>query len=1251
MELVEQVERFLGHFEWDRAYEEGSSLYKEESAKMVSLDIESGKASLEILEFGSYSYRVVAQGLTGKGTIQMSCSCSQRGIICRHSIAALFELEAQLNAGSLYPSIATNGNASQRGQYPGLIATEPLAVSRLPQFVDMGRHSFWEPQRWMYAMDEIELKDSEVSGWIQLHHKKYNPTLSLSEDETLTCLCNCGPRNKPICVHGYALLLYLASHYENREDVIFMLRDHSTIIEKLLSEYGYTPEDEWQEQFEVLYDANGILLHPKDSGLSKVAEFADWDQVVRTFVKPSIHIREDSLQHSELTYGILWNRSPADSFLFINLITGKRKKSGDLGSPLRMISGDSRSWDTLNSSQRKLGERLKATQLMQELYSWSEWSNQPVNWEEEDGIVRVMAERHKKRLELYPSLLYEEHYYCVEPLDRDVIPSGKTERVYLKAKQPELWFEFREVDDQYVLTPHFRIGEDIWGLNTSEILAYGVLLDRSNLYMLDMQAARALLFFRDKSTYRIRKDDLEQFTATFLLPLIEYFTVEVDGIELEWEEPKGKAAKKIYLKEVEDHLVIMPSLVYHLPSGELREVYLDGSKQIAQLADSRTITLIARDAAREAQIRKDMENLHPQFQDTNDTYYTLPIDQVAVNSWFFEAFSTWQETGYEVLGLKDLENLKYSPFRPTVRLQASSGTDWFDLEMEVSFGSETVKLADIRKAVLNRQHYVKLDNGSMGILPESWLQKYSSLFKVAQVKDGKLSFSEFQISLIDELYSEIDNAEIFEETLEKRRKLKAFKEIKHVDLPVELKADLREYQKSGYNWLNFLDEFGWGGCLADDMGLGKTVQMLAFLLNVSNENPGATHLIVVPRSLVFNWENEVRKFTPKLSVLRHTGSDRIKDLTSFLQYDLILTTYGLVRSDIELFREFNFHYVVLDESQAIKNPLTKTAKAVKLLRTQNRLIMTGTPIENNTFDLYSQMDFVNPGMLGSIEGFRREFANPIDKEKNEATAEQLRKLVYPFILSRKKHEVAKDLPDKIETVLYCEMPASQRQVYNFYKDKYRTLLIEKMATEGYGKAGMYILQGLMKLRQICNSPELIDEPEAQVSSESAKMEVLVSMLEDIIAEGHKVLVFSFFKGMLNLIAKALDEREEGYVLLTGDSNNREALVQEFKEDDEKKVFLISLKAGGFGLNLEEANYVFLVDPWWNPAVEQQAIDRSHRIGQTQNVFAYKLICKDTIEEKILALQERKKALAGDIIHTEGGFLKQLKPEDVTELFS
>ena len=348
-------------------------------------------------------------------------------------------------------------------------------------------------------------------------------------------------------------------------------------------------------------------------------------------------------------------------------------------------------------------------------------------------------------------------------------------------------------------------------------------------------------------------------------------------------------------------------------------------------------------------------------------------------------------------------------------------------------------------------------------------------------------------------------------------------------------------------------------------------------------------------------------------------------------------------------QNFEFNYIVLDESQAIKNPDSLTSKASRLLRAKNRLTMTGTPVENNTFDLYSQMEFLNPGLLGNPEFFRTEYANAIDKHQDKEKAQELRQIIYPFMLKRTKEEVAPDLPDKTETILYCEMDAKQRKVYETFREKYRQQIADKLATEGLNKSSFLVLEALMKLRQICDSPALLSD-DVDYGNDSTKLNEIVREIEEN-ASNHKILIFSQFLKMLDLVKTHLEKANIPYEYLDGQTNDRASRVNRFQNDQSCRVFLMSLKAGGVGLNLTEADYVYLVDPWWNPAVERQAIDRTHRIGQTKKVFAYKMICKDTIEEKILLLQARKKELADDLISTEQGFVKKLTQEDIMALFS
>ena len=460
---------------------------------------------------------------------------------------------------------------------------------------------------------------------------------------------------------------------------------------------------------------------------------------------------------------------------------------------------------------------------------------------------------------------------------------------------------------------------------------------------------------------------------------------------------------------------------------------------------------------------------------------------------------------------------------------------------------------------------------------------------------------------------------------------------------------MRPYQKHGYDWLHFLNEYKFGGILADDMGLGKTVQVLAYLQSqqeqaqVKNE----ASLLVVPKSLITNWQRESEKFTPTLKFLEYMGNFRNKDTAIFNEYDVVLTTYGTMLRDIEILRGYHFHHVILDESQAIKNPLAKSAKAARLLHAEHRIVMTGTPVENNTFELWSQFAFLNPGLLGNMDYFKHAFANPIESGGDEKAMTMLKSLVYPFILRRTKEQVAPELPPRTERIVYTDMDTAQKKLYTQTREKYRAELLGLIESEGMNDARFKILEGLLRLRQIAIHPALVDK---NYKGEAPKFEILLETLETLQAENHKALIFSQFVETLKLVKKELDARKIKYIYLDGQTQNRQSKVDEFQTNDAVSFFLISLKAGGVGLNLTAAEYVIHLDPWWNPAVEMQASDRAHRIGQTKPVFIYKIIARDTVEEKILQLQEKKRALVKSIISNEASFFKSLTKDDVKALF-
>jgi non-specific serine/threonine protein kinase len=451
------------------------------------------------------------------------------------------------------------------------------------------------------------------------------------------------------------------------------------------------------------------------------------------------------------------------------------------------------------------------------------------------------------------------------------------------------------------------------------------------------------------------------------------------------------------------------------------------------------------------------------------------------------------------------------------------------------------------------------------------------------------------------------------------------------------------------DWLHFLNQYGFGGCLADDMGLGKTIEVLALLQSLKEQGKaGAPSLLVVPKSLIANWQRESERFTPGLRILEFMGNFRKKDPALFAQYDIILTTYGTMLRDVELLRDYRFNYVILDESQAIKNPLAQSSKAARLLNADHRLVMTGTPVENNTFELWSQFAFLNPGLLGSVEYFKREFAKPIESGTGEDTTRLLRRLVYPFILRRTKEQVAPELPPRSERILYTDFEPAQRKLYTHTREHYRGILLGMIDKEGIDDVRMKILEGLLRLRQICIHPALV---EPTYRGDSAKFELLLETLETLHGEGHKALVFSQFVQSLHLLRKELDARHLHYAYLDGHTKERQAEVDRFQNDPAIPFFLISLKAGGVGLNLTAADYVIHLDPWWNPAVEMQAADRAHRIGQDKPVFIYRIITRDTVEDKILKLQEHKRELVNQLISPEGSFFKAITREDVQALFS
>ncbi len=742
-------------------------------------------------------------------------------------------------------------------------------------------------------------------------------------------------------------------------------------------------------------------------------------------------------------------------------------------------------------------------------------------------------------------------------------------------------------------------------------------------------------------------EEEEKFRAKYLPKLSEHIPIESDLVS--WEEIEEDPLPRLYLRKEDEELVAELRFGY----GEY-EVFADKKApnvEVKNKPNSWALTRLHRNTQKEYDIYTSIKGVAFGLKRGGSRYpYGSYILRANTHPYDFltGGIPALTEAGFEIYGDKDALG-KINKNSPSISLNITSGIDWFDLDVLVQYGEQEVKLGDIRKAVKKGRKYIKLADGSIGEIPEKWLERYKHVFNMTKETEEGFRLRDYQLSMLDELLEDAENQNIAPEFEERRKRLRNLKDIKVQPIPKGFVGELRPYQKAGLDWLGFLNEYGFGGILADDMGLGKTIQMLAFLqLKKEKGEMKNASLLIVPKSLITNWQRESAKFTPDLRTLEYLGIERKKDTKNFDNYDIVITTYGTMLRDIEILRDYRFYAVVLDESQAIKNPLAKTSKAARLINAKYRMAMTGTPVENNSFELWSQFAFTNPGLLGNMTYFKREFAKPIESREGENEANLLRRMVYPFILRRTKKEVAPELPPRTERIIYTDFEPAQRKIYDETRDRYRSQLLGLLDEGGMNNARMHILEGLLRLRQICIHPKLVDPT---YTDNVAKFDVLLETLETLKNEGHKALIFSQFVQTLKLLEIEMKKNKFKYTYLDGKTRKRQDRVDTFQNDPKTPFFLISLKAGGVGLNLTAADYVIHLDPWWNPAVEMQAADRAHRIGQENPVFIYKYIVRDTIEEKILELQERKKALVEQLISSEGSFFKSLTRDDVAVLFS
>ena len=591
---------------------------------------------------------------------------------------------------------------------------------------------------------------------------------------------------------------------------------------------------------------------------------------------------------------------------------------------------------------------------------------------------------------------------------------------------------------------------------------------------------------------------------------------------------------------------------------------------------------------------------------------------------------------YELIGAEKLREYKVKPMMPKLNVKLSSGIDFLEGDAEVTLGEETFSLQQLFSQYSSKK-YIQLSDGNRAILEDGYMRRLERIFKQKKGKDGKIKVSFFDLPEIEDLINGPLEGDAFKHH---REVYEGFNKLHQQTLATKkLNAELRPYQKEGIKWIKYLYDNKLGGCLADDMGLGKTVQTIGVLTLIYPKEKKPT-LIVMPRSLLFNWQNEIKRFAPQLSVYTYYAQER--DIKSAMKHQVILTTYAIVRNDVETFSKQMFHYVILDESQNIKNTTTQTTQAAFLLKADHRLALSGTPVENNLSELYSLFRFLNPTMFGSLEDFNSRYAAPIQKDNDKDTLLALRRKIFPFMLRRLKRDVLKDLPDRIEQTLYVEMTKEQHDFYEKRRIYYLQQVRQTIAAEGINKSQFVMFQALNELRRIASIPESLSDGHIK----SPKLELLCETLLEAVANGHKTVVFFNFIAGIEQMSERLDAEGIDYACMTGSTRDRKSIVERFQNDPHCMVMLMTLKTGGVGLNLTAADTVFIFEPWWNKAAEEQAINRLHRIGQTAKVLSYSLITQQSIEEKIQLLQQQKAELFEGLIGTDSSSSKQLTEEDI-----
>ena len=1065
----------------------------------------------------------------------------------------------------------------------------------------------------------------------QLNSISFPAVTVLQQPLKITVSCECLAKGAFFCEHQAQILIAIVKRDDLR--AFFDPKFRYEKLNQFAHDYGMEHEPDLDRYFQLGYQHNKLHISARSPTLLPVTNTSLKLLKELIISEADLSISESGDNEEEAVFVVVKQHKYYKN-LVINLYKASIAKDGKIKNPLRPLSPLQYIWQSDDNDELKFYTGINTFQNKID----PKKSNQDL------AALRAVIKN---------PLNYRFYYHDTEASEN--VTANSVLPVHLHTVKNDIVLNVIRNEQFYELDLSLNIngkGHDLKDL--ALMFTYFLFVD-NQLFLVDNLQTLALIELIKKKADRlvIHENKFKEFNKQLLAKLEDNVAIDYKYIkqatpqQLERDGFTIKSERIIYLSDFGNQVMIIPVMRY----GEA-EIPIRTRRQIYGVDEKGNQFLVKRNNEEEIAFTAILIRQHPFFEEqvTNDLqYFYLHKKRFIDEEWFLNAFEEWENQQITILGFNEITGNKLNPHKIKITIHVISGINWFNALVNARFGKSKASLKQIHKAIRNKSKFIKLDDGSLGILPTEWIEKFTNYFNAGEIADeDTIQIPKVNFTAIEQFFEEkLLDEEVKSEIRVYHKKLADFDSIKEVTVPEDLLAILRPYQRKGLDWLNFLDDFNFGGCLADDMGLGKTIQIIAFILSLRNKSIHNTNLLIVPTSLIYNWQSEVAKFAPSIQILTIYGANRTKNHKDWFNYEIILTTYGTVLSDIAHLKNFDFNYIFLDESQNIKNPESQRYKAVRSLNSRNKITITGTPIENSTFDIFGQLSFACPGLLGSKQYFRDIYSSPIDKFKESKRAKELQNKIKPFILRRTKQQVATELPDKTEMVLYCEMKEQQRSIYDTYEKEFREY-ISATDNELLRKNPMNVLKGLTKLRQICDSPVLLNG-EKLAGTESAKIDTLIEEIENKLPK-HKILVFSQFVSMLDLIKKELIQREIGFAYLTGQTRNREQAINDFQSNAQTRVFLISLKAGGTGLNLTEADYVYLVDPWWNPAVENQAIDRCHRIGQNKNIVAVRLICRGTVEEKIMKLQDSKRELMDDLIKSDTSFMKSFSKEELLNLF-